>query len=74
MFINFDLVFFQRIYPQNEYKTQKQLSVHIIEWLGNQGVLINWNVLSSMLDDTDQIYQYWRRDDIKYCQKQVSAQ
>ena len=24
MFINFDLVFFQRIYPQNEYKTQKK--------------------------------------------------
>lgn len=66
MFINFVLVYFFREYILKN-KTQKKLNVHIIEWLGNHGVLINWDVLSSMLDGTDQIYQYWRRDDIKYC-------
>ena len=67
MFINFDLVFFFFREYILKYKTQKKLNVHIIEWLGNHDVLINWDVLSSMLDGTDQIYQYWRRDDIKYC-------
>lgn len=58
MFINFDLVFFFRQYILKTNKIQQKLNVHIIECLGNHGVLINWDVLSNMLDGTDQIYQY----------------
>lgn len=67
MFRNFDPVtLFQEACPKNPKYTEK-LNILIIEWLGNHGVLISWNDLSSILDDTDQSYQYWRKDAIKYC-------
>ena len=64
------LLCFRKNIPRTNPKHTEKLNILIIEWLGNHGVLISWNDLSSILDDTDQSYQYWRKDVIKYCQKE----